>query len=174
MNKNQKRGNIIFFVGALVFVVSLATGWLTDVSDILVDSIMGLGLVIEFVGLCFCYKKDKNENVDTEKTGEEKALIKEKELIEVEKTEDVVEVVKEEKKTATKKNSTTKKTTKNNNAKKATAKVENNKEVNSKKTTNTKKNNSNKKNNSSKKNTAKKNTTKKNTTKKGSAKKTTK
>ncbi|MBE6150311.1 MAG: hypothetical protein E7162_00635 [Firmicutes bacterium] len=144
MSKNRDKGNIIFFVGVFIFVVSLVVGFATDVSAVLIDICMGVGLVVEFIGLCICYKKDKNQGI--EKKEEVKTLKEEKEKAkekaQEEKIEEVVEVVKEEKKkTTTKKSNTTKKnndTSKNNN-KKSTSKKSNSKKSTTKKN-NTKKN----------------------------------
>ncbi len=144
MSKNRDKGNIIFFVGVFIFVVSLVVGFATDVSAVLIDICMGVGLVVEFIGLCICYKKDKNQGI--EKKEEVKTLKEEKEKAkekaQEEKLEEVVEVVKEEKKkTTTKKSNTTKKnndTSKNNN-KKSTSKKSNSKKSTTKKN-NTKKN----------------------------------
>jgi len=59
MNKNQDKGNIVFFIGVLIFIVALAVGYFTEVSALVINLVMGLGLIFEFVGLCICYKKDK-------------------------------------------------------------------------------------------------------------------
>ena len=137
MSKNRDKGNIIFFVGVFIFVVSLVVGFTTDVSAVLIDVCMGVGLVVEFIGLCICYKKDKNQGI--EKKEEVKTLKEEKEKAkekaQEEKVEEVVEVVKEEKKKATPKKKTD--TSKNNN-KKGTSKKSNNKKSTTKKN-NTKK-----------------------------------
>ncbi len=137
MSKNRDKGNIIFFVGVFIFVVSLVVGFATDVSAVLIDICMGVGLVVEFIGLCICYKKDKNQGI--EKKEEVKTLKEEKEKAkekaQEEKVEEVVEVVKEEKKKATPKKKTD--TSKNNN-KKGTSKKSNNKKSTTKKN-NTKK-----------------------------------
>ena len=138
MSKNRDKGNIIFFVGVFIFVVSLVVGFATDVSAVLIDVCMGVGLVVEFIGLCICYKKDKNqviekkEEVKTLKEEKEKA----KEKAQEEKVEEVVEVVKEEKKKPASKKKTD--ASKNNN-KKGTSKKSNNKKSTTKKN-NTKKN----------------------------------
>ena len=144
MSKNRDKGNIIFFVGVFIFVVSLVVGFATDVSAVLIDICMGVGLVVEFIGLCICYKKDKNQGI--EKKEEVKTLKEEKEKAkekaQEEKIEEVVEVVKEEKKkTTTKKSNTTKKNndTRKNNNKKSTSKKSNSKKSTTKKN-NTKKN----------------------------------
>lgn len=138
MSKNRDKGNIIFFIGVFIFVVSLVVGFATDVSAVLIDVCMGVGLVVEFIGLCICYKKDKNQGI--EKKEEVKTLKEEKEKAkekaQEEKVEEVVEVVKEEKKkTAPKKKTDTSK----NNNKKGTSKKSNNKKSTTKKN-NTKKN----------------------------------
>lgn len=142
MSKNRDKGNIIFFVGVFIFVVSLVVGFATDVSAVLIDVCMGVGLVVEFIGLCICYKKDKNQGV--EKKEEVKTLKEEKEKAkekaQEEKIEEVVEVVKEEKKKTThKKNNTTKKNNDTSNNKKSTSKKSNSKKSTTKKN-NTKKN----------------------------------
>lgn len=136
MSKNRDKGNIIFFVGVIIFVIALAVGFFSDVSAVLIDIFMGVGLVIEFIGLCICYKKDKNEVV--EKKEEDRSLKEEKVKVKQEKHEDVVEVVKEEKKPV-KKTTTKKETTKSDTSKKNTS----NKKKNTKKST-TKKNNTKK------------------------------
>ncbi len=152
MNKNRQRGNIVFFIGVLIFAAAFITGWLTDVSAVVIDLIMGLGLIVEFVGICICYKKDKDSEDVKEEKAEVKALKEEKVKIEEEKTDDVIELEKTAKETnTTKKNANTKKnTTKKASGKKATKKTSNKKGSSSKKTT-------------SKKKTSKKSNTKKTT-----------
>ena len=108
MKKNQDKGNIVFFIGVLIFVVALGVGYFTEVSALIIDLVMGLGLIFEFAGLCICYKKDKKEFLEGTKPEEEKVLEEEKEIVKEEKVEDVVEVEKEVKKPAMKKSTTTK------------------------------------------------------------------
>lgn len=148
MNKNQSRGNIVFFVGVLVFAIAFIVGWLTDVSAVIIDLVMGLGLIVEFTGICICYKKDKNEEESEKVTEEVKALEEEKVKTLEEKTDDVIEVEEPKKKVTAKKKATNKKGS----SKKST----------SKKTTN-KKSNTSKKGSTVKKKTTKKNNTKKTT-----------
>jgi len=148
MRKNQNKGNIVFFIGVVIFVISLAVGYFTEVSAVIIDLAMGVGLIIEFIGLCICYKKDKKELKENENISEEKAIEEEKENIKEEKLEEVIEVVEEP----------TIEEPKNTTNKKNTNKKSSNKKTGSKKTTSTKK----------------KNTTKKKTTKKTNTKKTTK
>lgn len=150
MNKNRQRGNIVFFIGVLIFAAAFITGWLTDVSAVVIDLVMGLGLIVEFIGICICYKKDKNGEDVKEEKAEVKALKEEKVKIEEEKTDDVIELEKPVKETsAAKKNTNTKKSA----AKKTAGKKS------AKKT-------SNKKSSASKKTTGKKKTTKKSNSKK--------
>ena len=108
MNKNRDKGNIIFFVGVIIFVVSLVVGFATDLSAVLIDIFMGIGLVVEFIGLCICYKKDKKEVVDENEKVKSLKEVRNKE----EKVEDVVEVVNVDEKTTPKKVKTDKKKTK--------------------------------------------------------------
>jgi hypothetical protein len=165
MSKNRDKGNIIFFIGVLFFVVSLVVGFVTDVSGVLIDIFMGIGLIIEFIGLCICYKKDKNDLV--EKKEEVQTLKEEKIKAKEEKHDDVVEVVKDMKQDNNKNNNKNKNNKKKNNNKK---KVED-KNVNEVKENTVKKDDSVKKNNTSKKNnTNNKNHVKKNY-KKGNNKK---
>ena len=103
MKKNQDKGNIVFFIGVLIFIVALGVGYFTEVSALIIDLVMGLGLIFEFAGLCICYKKDKKEFLEGTKPEEEKALEVEKEIVKEEKVEDVVELEKVAKKTTTKK-----------------------------------------------------------------------
>lgn len=161
MDKNKQRGNIVFFIGVLIFAAAFIVGWLTEVSAVVIDLVMGVGLIIEFIGICICYKKDKDSEEVKEEHEEVKALKEEKVKIEEEKTDDVIEVEKpaKEVKTSTKKASN-KATNKNTSGKKNATK--NNA---SKKTT---KKSTGKKSGSTKKNTGKKKTTKKNNTKKTS------
>lgn len=124
MKKNQDKGNIVFFIGVLIFVVALGVGYFTEVSALIIDLFMGLGLIFEFAGLCICYKKDKKEFLEGTKPEEEKVLEEEKEIVKEEKVEDVVEVEKEVKKPAKKKTTTGNKTAgkKKTTTKKTTAK----------------------------------------------------
>ena len=153
MDKNRQRGNIVFFVGVLIFAAAFIVGWLTDVSAVIIDLVMGLGLIIEFVGICFCYKKEDANVEDKDEKAEVKALKEEKIKIEEEKTDDVIEVEKpvKETKTTTKKTTAKKNTSKKTTGKKSTKKASN------------KKSSSTKKNTTGKKKTTKKNSTKKTT-----------
>ena len=138
MKKNQDKGNIVFFIGVLIFIVALGVGYFTEVSALIIDLVMGLGLIFEFAGLCICYKKDKKEFLEGTKPEEEKALEVEKEMVKEEKVEDVVEVEKEAKKTTTKKKTTN--TNKSGGKKKTTNKKKTStKKAPAKKTTTTKK-----------------------------------
>lgn len=175
MKKNQDRGNVVFFIGVIIFVIALALGYFTEISDLVIDLVMGFGLIIEFVGLCICYKKDKNEG---EKVGEEvNSLEEERKNIKEEKVEDVVEVVsemtidedvidKEVTSGKTKKNTTSKVRNggKSNKVAETNKVNKTNKTSGKKKTTtgNSTKSSTNKNKNSTKKKTTKKNTTKKN------------
>lgn len=122
MKKNQDKGNIVFFIGVLIFVVALGVGYFTEVSALIIDLVMGLGLIFEFAGLCICYKKDKKEFLEGAKPEEERVLEEEKEIVKEEKVEDVVEVEKEVKKPAKKKSTTTKTGAKKKTTKKAATK----------------------------------------------------
>jgi len=135
MSKNRDKGNIIFFVGVLIFVVSLVVGFVTDISAVLIDTFMGIGLVIEFVGLCVCYKKDKKEVMVKKEDVTSLNEVKVRE----ENIDDIVEVVKEEKKATAKKTNTKKKQTTSTTENGVSGKKTTTKKTNAKKT-NTKKN----------------------------------
>ncbi|MBR4262611.1 MAG: hypothetical protein IKQ35_04540 [Bacilli bacterium] len=128
MSKKQLVADIVFFLGLIIFAVAFIISIVnSDVNPLLIDGIMALGLVVEFVGLCLTYKFDKSGNDNDTKTREEKVLEQEKKtkvedvvenVVEAEVEEPVVEEVKEVKETKTttkkatpKKKTTTKKTT---------------------------------------------------------------
>ena len=152
MSKKYIFANVVFFLGLLVFAVAFIISIVNpDLYSLLVNGIMAIGLIIEFIGLVLTYKFDSSVSSKDTKTREEKALEQEKKTSVEEKVENVVEAdveeLEEEKpveKPAPKKTTTTKKAP----AKKTTTK----------KGTTTKK-----------KTTTKKTTTKKSTTKKKSS-----
>ena len=135
MNKKQLTADVVFFLGLIIFAVAFIISIVnSDINPLLIDGIMAVGLVVEFIGLCLTYKFDnKTDEVDN-KTKEEKVLEQEKtnqpeeiveNVVEAEVEEPVIEEVKEKpeptvkkspksttsKKKTTKKTGTTKKKT---------------------------------------------------------------
>ncbi len=143
-NKNNDIGNIVFFVGVVIFVVALCVGYFLEaINAIYIDLTMGLGLLIEFVGLCITYRTSNRDDKDENKSLEDKTIneIKEKEkkndreeVIEVEEKivdkDDYEELLKEEAVEKKTKAKTTSKTNKTNSKTSSTKKKNNNKKKN--------------------------------------------
>ena len=89
---NKDRGNIIFFIGVLIFAVSLLIDYFADINAVITNLSMGIGVIIEFVGLCITYKKDKDSLGDDKKTLEDETLAKVKAKESDTKKEKVIEV----------------------------------------------------------------------------------
>ena len=108
MSKDNKLGKVIFAVGVLIFIGALGYGYLIKGANALIaNCIMGFGLVVEFVGLCFTYRGEKNEENREKKDVETKTIEEIKAKERIMKKDDVVEAkVKEVKKEETKEEKT--------------------------------------------------------------------
>ena len=97
MNKKQLTADVVFFLGLIIFAVAFIISIVnSDINPLLIDGIMAVGLVVEFIGLCLTYKFDnKTDEVDN-KTKEEKVLEQEKTNQPEEIVENVVEAEVEE------------------------------------------------------------------------------
>lgn len=122
MSKDNKLGKVIFAVGVLIFIGALGYGYLIKGANALIaNCVMGFGLVVEFVGLCFTYHGEKNEENKDKKDVETKTIEEIKVKERIAKKEDVVEAkvkeIKKEEKKEEKSTTTHKKVDSSNNKK---------------------------------------------------------
>lgn len=120
MSKDNKLGKVIFAVGVLIFIGALGYGYLIKGANALIaNCVMGFGLVVEFVGLCFTYRGEKNEENKDKKDVETKTIEEIKVKERIAKKEDVVEAkeIKKEEKKEEKSTTTHKKVDSSNNKK---------------------------------------------------------
>ena len=131
MKKKIDKGKVLFFIGVVIFFVVLGIGYFSDINAVIIDLIMGVGLLLEFIGLCIVWKNDKKDSDMANERLEEKTIEKIKVSEKNKETKEVVEVdiknkleekdtkeekkknqkVQESKKTTTKDKNGTKKTT---------------------------------------------------------------